>query len=205
MGKVSKTVLVDMDGVLADFDGATEAFLRKNHPSVTIAARTNFYFRDDYPDISHQAIINELHGSKGFFQALPPVPHATEGWQRLIDLGYEPRICSSPLAIHEWCKEEKLQWLQIHLGAAAAEAAIIDSKKELYNAIALIDDRPVVKNADVASWQHVLFDQPYNAHIDTKLRLRGWQDPQLGSILAQCALRYATAGNTANNLLQSPR
>ena len=180
-------VLVDMDGVLADFDGASEAFLRQNYPHVPVAQRQSFYFRDDYIDTTHQAILNDLHTSQFFFRDLPEVPGAIEGWQRIIDLGYEPRICSSPLTSNEWCKAEKLEWVEQHLGEEALKTAVITSDKEQVAGIALIDDRPVIKNADQATWQHIVFHQPYNQHIDTDLRLRDWYDENLSAILERAA------------------
>ncbi|OYX42385.1 hypothetical protein B7Y94_03655 [Candidatus Saccharibacteria bacterium 32-49-12] len=183
-------VLVDMDGVLADFDGATETFLRDSHPHIPIMERKNFYFRDDYPDPEHEAIISKLHSSQGFFLNLPPIKGALEGLDKVEELGYEARICSSPLSKNLWCVQEKREWLRVHRGRLMAERAIIDSSKENYDGIALVDDRPVVQNADIASWSHVVFDQPYNRHVDADLRIQGWDDPNLEYVLTECLARY---------------
>jgi len=176
-------VLVDMDGVLADFDGATETFLRDNHPHIPIVVRKEFYFRDNYDDEAHRAIINKLQSSRSFFRNLPQIPGALEGWQRIVDLGYEPRICSSPLHTNEWCKDEKLAWIDHYLGRHAMKTACITSHKEECDGIALIDDRPEIKNAASAPWRHILFDQPYNANVKAELRLHGWHDSNLESLL----------------------
>lgn len=183
-------ILVDLDGVLADFDGATETFLKENHPDIAIAPRKNFYFHEDYLDSAQQVIIKNLHASQYFFQNLSEIPNAVQGWQRIIDLGYEPRICSSPLHSNEWCKAEKLDWVERHLGKQARDTAIITSDKEQASGIALIDDRPVIKHADRAVWQHVVFHQPYNQHIDTPFRLRDWNDKNLATILETAAQMY---------------
>ncbi|HMR72684.1 MAG TPA: hypothetical protein PKD68_01605 [Candidatus Saccharibacteria bacterium] len=184
------TVLVDMDGVLADFDGATSQYLTEKHPEIPIITeRQHFYFRDDYPDAGHQAIINQLHASQYFFAGLQPIDGALEGWQRLQELGYEPIICSAPLSSNEWCVEEKLDWVERYLGRAAAKAAVFDSAKERYAGIALIDDRPVVKNTNLASWQHVLFTASYNLEVAATHRLNGWNDENLAEILATIDLQ----------------
>lgn len=181
-------VLVDMDGVLADFDGATKQYLAKHHSEIPIVEkRRHFYFRDDYPDLGHQAIINRLHASRGFFASLEPIDGALEGWQRLIELGYEPRVCTAPLHTNEWCVEEKTDWIQRYLGGVAARTAILDTAKEQYPGIALIDDRPVVKNADVAPWQHILFTASYNQDVETAYRLNGWSDENLVNLLESVA------------------
>lgn len=191
MRKSKGVVLFDMDGVLADFDNSTETFLRTNHPDITINPRQNFYYRDDYPDTEQQEIINSLHTSQYFFQNLPEIPGGINAWNQVRALGYETRICTAPMPGNEWCIDEKLAWIQTHLGAAAAREAIIDSAKENYDGIALIDDRPVIKNAELARWQHVVFGQPYNLHIDTPFRLENWQDTGLETILARCAALYS--------------
>ncbi len=145
-------VLVDMDGVLEDFDGATAVHLAEYHPNITIAERASFYFRDDYQSPADQAMIDSLHASQGFFASLPPVDGALEGWERLHELGYEPQVCSSPLRVNEWCEDEKRAWLGRYLGKTVADAAVITSAKNEYDGIALIDDRPAVRGAETASW-----------------------------------------------------
>lgn len=180
-------ILVDMDGVLADFDGATEQFLLQKHPDVeVIRNREHFYYKSSYSSLAHQAIISELHASQDFFRLLPVIDGALEGWQQIIDLGYEPRICSSPLSSNQWCREEKLLWVEQHLGKHARDTAIITKNKERHDGIALIDDRPEIAGAETAQWRHILFSQSYNSHIDTDFRIHDWHDTNLERLLAAC-------------------
>lgn len=172
-----------MDDVLADFAGATESFLREHHPDIHIIPRSRFYLDKDYPEGVERDIIHNLHVSQHFFRDLPEISGATIGWQRIIDLGYEPRICSSPLLRNPWCEVEKLDWIEQHLGSHARETAIITLDKALAVGTALIDDRPVIKNADKAIWKHITFNQSYNTDIETPLRLDGWNDENLAAIL----------------------
>lgn len=123
------------------------------------------------------------------------VDGALEGWQRIIDLGYHPRVCSSPITNHPTCASEKIQWLWRQFvptfGAYVVREAIITKEKHLYAGVALMDDRPEVRHANKAPWLHILFDRPYNRH-STQPRLLGWHDDNLGTLLEQATLRVKT-------------
>lgn len=186
------TVLVDMDGVLADFDLEIANRLAARHPHIPLAvSRTNFYVSEDYPE--HAKLIKAMSDEEGFFASLPLVDGALNGWQQIIDCGYRPRICSSPISTNPYSKAEKLGWLEEHFvpvfGSWVVDQAIITKHKEEYDGIALIDDRPEVRNADMATWQHIIFDRPYNQH-SRQPRLYGWGDGNLLQLLGAAEVRF---------------
>lgn len=187
-----ETVLVDMDGVLADFDG----FIFDRLPSGIIkVVRKDFYITGDYPE--HHDLIYEIAGHETFFHDLPVMENALEGWQRLVDLGYDPRICSAPMAHNKQSVEGKREWLRRHLapvfGKQVVERAYIDTAKYKYEGLVLIDDRPVIDtNEGQATWQHVVFDHEYNQESNAELRLHGWLDPNLEETLEEAKRRKAT-------------
>lgn len=183
-----------MDGVLADFDAGIERQLADLVPGLApYNERTQFHIIDSRKE--HHEAISAIRDAEGFFRNLPLIDGAIKGWQRIIDLGYEPRICSSPLLSHLRCREEKLEWLEEHLvphfGRSVVEQAIIDRDKANHHGIALIDDKPQIRNAEKAVWQHIIFDHSYNREIRTDLRLHGWDDPQLESLLREAESRAA--------------
>lgn len=178
-----KTVLVDMDGVLCDFDAAVLGGLA---PDVARVARVNFYIAHDYPE--HTAAVAAVYNNPDFFFDLPPVQGAIEGWAHLLELGYEPRICSAPLTKNPKSVEGKVAWLRKYLvpryGEDVIANAIFDKEKHRYPGVALIDDRPNVQSSG-AEWTHVVFDQPYNRELSADIpRLHGWGDPELPDLLS---------------------
>lgn len=182
-------LLIDMDGVLADFDAEIMKRVKDRHPSINLLeTRDNFYFSDDYPE--YKTVIRAISNEPGFFASLPLIDHAITGWQRIVDLGYHPRICSSPIRSNSRSELEKRAWLERHFGIEVANEAIITSDKYLHPGIALIDDRPELRNATEAAWQHIIFDQPYN-HGVNKLRIRGWLDETLPATLKAAEALHA--------------
>lgn len=180
-------VLIDMDGVVADFEAHTEAKMLELYPHIElIRPRSNFYMHEDYAPEYHE-VIRSIQAAKHFFREFPLIDGALEGWQRLIDFGYNPRICTAPLSINLECAADKIWWLEKHFvpvfGKKVVEHAIIDGDKAAHPGLALIDDRPEIRDADKASWTHILFEQPYNLHVQTDFRMHGWQDPSLPELL----------------------
>ncbi|HSH18068.1 MAG TPA: hypothetical protein VK978_01655 [Candidatus Saccharimonadales bacterium] len=193
------TVLVDMDGVIADFDDEALRRMSLRDPQfVRKEVRENFYIADDYPE--HVDALKAISREKGFFAALPVADGALEGWQRIIDLGYHPQICTSPIRSNPTSDPEKLGWLEKHFapifGKHIVDEAIVTSDKHLFQGIALIDDRPVIEHSADAQWQHVLFDKPYNQN-GAEPRLYGWDDEALGQLLEASRTLHASLGRTS--------
>lgn len=185
-------VNVDMDGVLADFDGSVKRLLLARDPNTDVSdPSSNFYITKRLKSPEAVAAARAIQSSRGFFLNLPLIDGAIDGWNSIVELGYQPRILSAPLTSNPWCTVEKLEWLDAHFGPEIVDKAIIDKNKAAYDGIALIDDRPVIDGAANARWQHVVFDQPYNSEVDAEFRLMYWRDrASLQRILYACAKRY---------------
>ena len=183
----SNIVLVDMDDVLADFEGFVYHNLRAHHPEIDLTKpRLHHYIYQDFAPEYHD-IINAVSDHPDFFASLPVVSGALDGWQKLLDLGYDPVICTSPKLSNTGCIEGKKAWITQHMvtlfGSSVLNRAHITKDKYQIEALALIDDKAEIAHADSASWTHILFNTSYNQHVDNPFRLRGWNDPALVSMI----------------------
>jgi len=184
-------VLVDMDGVLAAFDASVEATITELHPEIMLVRpRQEFYIHQDYAEEHHLAI-KGIWQAQGFYRQLNMVDGATEGWGKIVEAGFRPRICSSPIPQNPNCVSEKVGWLEEHFvpdfGYSVIDEAVFDRDKTKYGAVALIDDKPDIPGIEKANWQHIVFDASYNKLSSARLRLNGWRDPALSSLLNEAA------------------
>lgn len=194
MSEFDKTVLIDMDGVMADFDTAATSHLSPEE----IVERTNFYVAHDYP-LQMRPSIEDVYNAPGFFEGLEPIPGMMEGWQSLLDDGYIPRVASAPLSSNVTAVEGKVKWLDRimvpEFGPSVVSEAIIDKDKWKYKGLVLLDDRPAVPRGpngdDQAEWRHVLFGWSHLKQVplaQTAFRLLNWHDtPTLLGILKTIA------------------
>lgn len=93
MSDYGRIVLVDMEGVMADFDTAALASI----PEKQRVRRSSFYVAHDYP-IEIRPKIEAIYNAPGFFETLEPMTGLLEAWQSMIDNGYHPQIASAPLS-----------------------------------------------------------------------------------------------------------
>lgn len=169
-------VLIDQDAVLADFDGGFDAIWRESYPErpfVPAADRRHFYIRDDYP-AEYRDDIRAIHTAQGFILGLSPMPGALEALADMLAAGHDVRICTSPLSAFRFCVFEKYQWAHDNLGPDWVGRLIITKDKTLVRGDVLIDDKPEVTGTLVPTWEHLVFDAPYN--VDAPGRHISWSN-----------------------------
>jgi len=172
-------ILVDMDGVIADFDGEFLKRWRERYPGqfyVPFDQRTTFYVRDSYPE-ELKPLVTEILLEPGFFRDMMPMSGAKEALFEMDKLGIEVFICSSPLSIYRNCVLEKYEWVENVLGPDWVKRIVLTKDKTLITGDYLIDDKPDVTGLDtMPSWEHLIHDRPYNRGMNKRrLTWENWK------------------------------
>jgi 5'-nucleotidase len=166
-------ILVDMDGVLADFEGHLMTQWRSLYPNsfhMRPEERKDFYISDYFPEEERQKVLDLMY-AREFFANLPTIPGGKEALTEMRALGWQVWLCSSPLIQNRTGASEKYDWIEQHLGQEWIGDLILATDKTLVQGDILIDDRPVIEGAYKPSWEHVLYDQVYNREQTGKRRL----------------------------------
>ncbi|XP_028812726.1 5'(3')-deoxyribonucleotidase, mitochondrial [Denticeps clupeoides] len=188
-------VLVDMDGVIADFEGG---FLRKyrarypREPYVALRERRGFWVSSQYgqlrSDLCEKAI--SIWQSKNFFLELDPLPGGIEAVKEMDKMeNTDVFICTSPIKHYDHCPYEKYAWIEKHLGFDFLERTILTRDKTVVCGDILFDDKPDIIGVEPKpTWEHVLFTACHNKHLPpcpTRRRLLSWADDWRGILASK--------------------
>jgi len=195
----SPIVLLDMDGVVVDWDGGFRAAWGGRSP---IDRSLSYAMEECVPKAHREAAIQLFHG-KGFFRGLPPAPGAVAAVKAMVAKGYRVFFCTSPVLTSENCAGEKYEWIRAHFGADWVKRIIMTSDKTSVRGDVLIDDKPRISGAHLPTWRHLMFDAPYNVS-DPALapagRLASWDswEPALVHVLRGESEAHTDGASTAS-------
>lgn len=162
-----------MDGVLADFENGFLQNWTAQHPDksfIPVEERHTFHLTEQYP-AEWRGFIYQIFCTPQFFRRFTPMEGGVEALHEMKRRGIEVYICTTPLEQYQNCVLEKYEWVEEFLGREWTSRVILTRDKTLIKADILIDDNPYIKGADTPSWEHVLYDQPYNRAVADKRRL----------------------------------
>lgn len=157
-------VLVDLDGVLADFRAGLQNRLAEELGSgfepVPLARCDKFILQDVFVG-GVSAIAHRIAREPGFYLNLPPFPGALDALSELAQV-YPTYLCSSPDNQNPTCASDKLAWVRRYLGREWLQRTCLVADKTLVRGAFLIDDKPGVTGALMPTWKHLLFDNGCN-------------------------------------------
>lgn len=166
-------ILLDVDGVLADFVGEVIRIGNELGGSVKREEATQYdVFKYFTPEIA--AAVKRAVAAEGFCLSLNPFREAMDGVAHLRDLGNVYAV-TSPWSSKTWCYE-RTSWLRSCFGFRTGEI-VHTAAKYLVRGDVLIDD----KASHVQEWQVVnpsglalLMDAPYNRNVTELHRVTSW-------------------------------
>jgi 5'-nucleotidase len=183
------TVLLDMDGVLVDWDaGFRREWARFGHDPSKINRAKSYAMEDCVePKLRNAALA--VMSQPGFFRDLPPMDGAIQAVEEMIERGFSVLICTSPLPCNPTCPQDKIDWVRRHLGhiefrqpgdatkrLAAQDIVVMTRDKTFVMGDVLIDDKPVIQGCMRPTWDHIVFGAPYNELKpgDERARFNDW-------------------------------
>ena len=164
-----KTILVDMDGVLAN---TNQHFIDYEYKR----SGNKILWEDISGLLEEVAFPNFLEdvNSKGFFRTVPVTENAVKALKYLNEK-YNVLIVSSATEFSN-SLTEKAEWLGEHFPFISWKQMIFCGRKDFIIGDIMIDDHP--KNLNLFGGQRILFSQPHNANavVDNSTRVSAWAD-----------------------------
>mmetsp|Transcript_18109 Transcript_18109/g.22313 ORF Transcript_18109/g.22313 Transcript_18109/m.22313 type:complete len:630 (-) Transcript_18109:2505-4394(-) len=177
-----KTVLVDMDNTIVDWDAEfikrySDGSSRHEEIESLIRNRSHFEIERNFPEPERKAVL-EVVRQPGFYCSLQPIPGAIDALKEMLAEGVDVRLVTSPHpTCYASCASEKYKFVEKYLGPEFLPRLVIVRDKTYMFGDFLIDDKPhVTGSRRDPQWNHILFSQPYNADIEDKPRLSKWAD-----------------------------
>lgn len=177
MSELPPTLLLDMDGPMADFD--------KHHWDLCVSAGLEFDI-DSVEQQTHRYLSDHIVGRKarreaykiccaaGFFRELPVVEGLLGGLEQIERIGVDVWICAKPMADNPHCRDEKAAWVREHVPHLLDKLIIAPDKSKI-RGDALLDDAINVQWPDRAVWRPIIFDAPYNRDGSEWERWNRWR------------------------------
>ena len=174
-----KIILVDMDGVLCQYDERVLEIAHKRFglPLYHSNEVTNFDTEKIFPEAYHERV-DAIADEEGFFRDLMPFPGVIDALHEIeADGRFHVFICTAPKKFYRnsSCVSEKNMWVSRFLGRKWTDKVILTRDKTLVRGDVLIDDKPEVVGVADPTWVQIYHDRPYNRNID-RPRIISWEN-----------------------------
>ena len=169
------TLLLDMDGPLADFDRHFWDRCQERGFAFDVDscdAQRHRYFTEHIPNRRERRHARAMVDEPGWFRDLPVTSGAQAGVAELLD-HFDVWVCTKPLEANASCLNDKHAWLVEHF-PALSDRLITAPDKSLVRGAVLLDDAPKPEWFDRATWRPVIFPAPFNVDLFPDLPRWGW-------------------------------
>lgn len=157
-------VLLDVDGVVADFLQHTISHVGEFAPEGGIESVTSWEILNHFP-LPGRALAQKSWVEKGFCAGIPLYPGSLEGVSTVAKKA-EIVWVTAPMQDSPYWGHERTLWLKRHFGAPHESVVLAHNKAHVWGDF-LVDDR--IEN--ILSWCEahprgvgLLWDRPYNRH-----------------------------------------
>lgn len=159
------TLLLDMDGPLADFDRHFWEYLERVGIELDISSQADqmYRFLTDHMPRSERRRARAIVERAGWFGELPVTPGAKEGVAELLGAGVDVWVCTKPLEANPTCLNDKHAWLVRHFPELSNHLITAPDKSMIRGDI-LLDDAIKLTWLETATWAPVVFDAPFNRY-----------------------------------------
>lgn len=186
MSDLKRFVLgVDLDGVCAQYIPAFHTYCISQGikvPDTPDTPHWDLVQAGWFPTRDHYMATHNAAVAAGLFAWMPEVPGASDALWALSDLEVHLRVVTHRLGHgdHHIVVGDTTRWLQAPRGDGRARVPYRDlaflGTKEQLNSDLHIDDAPhVIESMHAAGQRVLIFDQPYNRHLDGP-RARNWDE-----------------------------
>lgn len=169
------TILVDMDGPVADFETHFWNRCVENGWELDCAQheQTERYGTSHVVNPAHRRLARAMVETAGWYAELPPVAGALDG---LVGLAVHADVwlCTKPLEDNPTCRDDKGAWVRRCLGGDWERRLIISPDKSMIRGDFLLDDAPKPAWYPFASWAPVIYTAPYNGKASEWGRVPHW-------------------------------
>ena len=175
INRSENVILVDCDGVAADFVGALVGEINRRTGSRFSPKDVTGWEVAEALGVD-QSLVSSIIEQRGFISGIAPTKGAAEGIDALRMLG-EVYIVTTPWWTSPTFVYERTWWLKKHFGIEP-ERIVFTEAKHLVTGMTLVDDKP----ENVLGWTAkqgkgaYLWDAPWNrdAAIEGSLRVKSW-------------------------------
>ncbi|MBW1655225.1 5' nucleotidase, NT5C type [Flavobacterium quisquiliarum] len=165
-----KTIAIDMDGVLADFE--SQLLEHYNTAYGTSLTKESIQGLSEDEAFKDRDLLVKVLNKDNFFRSLPVMPDAIES-VRELQKNFEIFIVSAatefPVSL-----AEKVAWLAEHFPFIKWENIVLCGSKRIIKTDYLIDDH--CKNLDYCIGKPIMFTAFHNINKTHHLRVNNWKE-----------------------------